>query len=146
MRLKEKLSYHAYSSWDKKTGGTADTGNFKVPFDTPEENKGEGSAPCPDQLFLASLTGCLLNTFLYYKNMLDAETLDVKVDAEAEISMKKPHGYRITGIDIKITVLSDEENLEINQKCAERARDYCHLTKSIESAIPIKLDIIIHEK
>jgi hypothetical protein len=29
--------------------------------------------------------------------------------------------------------------------CAERARDYCHLTKSIEQAIPIKIEITIHK-
>lgn len=145
MRLNEKLHYHAYSSWDKKTGGTADTGNFAVSFDTPEDYEGNETAPCPDQLFLASLTGCLMNTFLYYKNQLGAETMDIKVDADAEITLRTPYGYRITSIDFRITINSDEDNLELNQTCAERARDYCHLTKSIETAIPLTIDISIND-
>ena len=122
MRLKQKIGYHAYSRWDKKTGGTADTGNFSVPFDTPKEYEGNESAPCPDQLFLASLTGCLMNTFLYYKNQSGAETLDIQVDADAQITLKSPYGYRITSIDISITVTSDEDNHEINRKCAQPIR------------------------
>lgn len=141
MRLKERIHYHAYSSWDKKTGGIADTGNFDIPFDTPKEYKGNEAAPCPDQLFLASLTGCLMNTFLYYKNQLGAETLDIKIDADAEITLKTPHGYRMTSLEFKITIQSDEDFKEINQTCAERARDYCHLTKSIETAIPTRVII-----
>ena len=145
MRLKEKLHYHAHSAWDKETGGSADTGNFHVPFDMPEEYGGKEIAPCPDQLFLAGITGCLMNTFLFYKNELGAETLDIKVDADAEITLMTPHGYRMTGIDIRIDVRSDEENHELNRKCAENARDFCHITKSIEASIPTKVDIKIHE-
>ena len=145
MRLNEKLHYHAYSSWDKRTGGIADTGNFAIPFDTPEEYEGNETAPCPDQLFLASLSGCLMNTFLYYKNQLGAETQDISVNADAEITLKSPYGYRMTGIEFKILIQSDEDNLELNQTCAERARDYCHLTKSIETAIPTRITIEIKQ-
>ncbi len=146
MKLKEKLHYHAYSKWDKESGGVADTGNFLIPFDTPEEYNGRETSPCPDQLFLASLTGCLLNTFLYYKNELGAETLDIQVDADAEITLMSPIGYRMTGIDIRIKVESSEDYLELNKTCAERARDFCHLTKSIEEAIPITVTIEIKER
>ena len=146
MRLKEKLHYHAYSKWNKETGGTADAGNFQIPFDMPEEYGGKETAPCPDQLFLASLTGCLMNTFLYYQRVMGADTLDIKVDADAEITLKNPHGYRMTGIEIRITIQSDEENLELNRKCAENARDFCHLTKSIEPSIPLTVKIVLNEK
>ena len=146
MRLKKKLNYEAKASWDKNTGGTAQVEGFSVPFDTPRDHGGNETHPCPDQLFLASLTGCLINTFLYYKNHLDVETIDIKVDAEAEIELKNPLGYRITGINILIQVWSDEENLDLNKTCAERARDYCHLTKSIEVGIPLKVGILIHEE
>lgn len=145
MRLKEKLHYHAYSRWDKETGGTADTGGFNIPYDTPGEYDGKETAPCPDQLFLASITGCLMNTFLYYKNILGAETLDINVDADAEVTLMSPYGYRMTSIDIKIEIESDEENLEFNRKCAENARDFCHITKSIEASIPLRVIIEITE-
>lgn len=145
MSLKEKLHYHAYTKWDNKTGGVADTGNFYIPFDMPKEYNGKETAPCPDQLFLASLTGCLLNTFLYYKGVMKAETMDIKVNADAEITLKSPHGYRMTNIRLEMAIQSNEENLELNRKCAENARDFCHITKSIEVAVPLKVSIKIKE-
>ena len=64
MRLKERLLYTAEAQWDKETGGKVTANGFKVSFDTPEDYGGSERHPCPDQLFLASITGCLMNTFL----------------------------------------------------------------------------------
>jgi len=87
-----------------------------------------------------------MNTFLFYKNEFGTETLGINVDVDAEITLKTPHGYRMTGIEIRITIQSDEENLELNRKCAENARDFCHLTKSIEPSIPLTVKIVLNEK
>jgi len=124
MRLKKHLHYAAEAKWNHMTGGTAKLDGFTQPFDTPREYDGNEAAPCPDQLFTASLAGCIINTFNYYRRMLDAET--------------------ITGIDIDIHVWSDPENHELNQRCAQRATEYCHLTKSIEQAIPTTTKITLH--
>ncbi|MBT3285354.1 OsmC family protein [Candidatus Bathyarchaeota archaeon] len=144
MRLKERLSYEAEAQWDKETGGEVTSNGFKVGFDTPSEYGGNERHPCPDQLFLASITGCLMNTFLYYRSHLGAETEDIKITAEAEIELVNPIGYRIKGIDAHIQVWSSEEEADLNRTCAERARDYCHLTKSIDDAIPLKVQVTVH--
>ncbi len=146
MRLKKHLTYSARTEWDNETGGTAQIQEFTQKFDTPLEYGGNGSAPCPDQLFMASLGGCIINTFNYYRNMLDVSTLDLRVNVSSDIVLTDLNGYRVTGISIDIQVWSDVDNLELNQKCAERARDYCHLTKSIEDAIPIETSINSHIK
>ena len=146
MRLKERLHYTAQAQWDKETGGEATANGFKVSFDTPRDHGGNQRHPCPDQLFLASITGCLMNTYLYYRTHLGAETQDIKIDAEAEIQLMNPHGYRVKAIDAHIQVWSTEEEADLNTTCAERARDYCHLTKSIEPAIPINVTITVHQQ
>ena len=145
MRLKERHHYTAEAQWDKETGGKVTANGFKVSFDTPEDYGGNERHPCPDQLFLASITGCLMNTFLYYRSHLGAETEDIKISAEAEIQLLNPHGYRIKGMNTHIQVWSTEDEADLNRTCAERARDYCHLTKSIEEAIPIKVSITVHD-
>ncbi len=144
MRLKEKLHYIAEAQWDKETGGEVTSNEFKISFDTPRNHGGNERHPCPDQLFLASITGCLMNTFLYYRSHLGVETMDIRISAEAEIQLVNPLGYRVKEIDVHIHVWSTEEEVDLNTTCAERARDYCHLTKSIEKAIPINVTIIIH--
>lgn len=146
MRLKRKLTYTAKAKWNHKTGGTATLEGFTQQFDTPREHGGEETSPCPDQLFMASIAGCIINTFNYYRKMLDTETIDLSVEVSSDIQLTKLDGYRITQIKITMDVWSNEENLEQNQKCAERARDYCHLSKSIEPAIPIDVTINLHKK
>ena len=144
MRLKERLHYSAEAQWDKETGGEVTSKDFKISFDTPRDHGGNERYPCPDQLFLASITGCLMNTFLYYRVHLGAETRDIKISAGAETQLVNPLGYRVKGIDAHIQVWSTEEEADLNRTCAERARDYCHLTKSIEGSIPINVTITVH--
>ena len=144
MRLKRHLHYAAEAEWDHETGGTAGLDAFTQQFDTPREHGGNETAPCPDQLFMASLAGCIINTFNYYRVMLEAETRDLKVNASMDIELTDTDGYRVTGIDIDIHVWSDQENEELNRRCAERATQYCHLTRSIEPAIPTTTETTLH--
>jgi len=144
MRLKRHLHYAAEAEWDHETGGTAKLDAFTQQFDTPREHGGNETAPCPDQLFMVSLAGCIINTFNYYRVMLEAETRDLKVNASMDIELTDTEGYRVTGIDIDIHVWSDQENEELNRRCAERATQYCHLTRSIEPAIPTTTETTLH--
>ena len=144
MRLKKHLHYAAEAKWNHMTGGTAQLDGFTQPFDTPHEHGGNETAPCPDQLFMTSLAGCIINTFNYYRRILDAETRDLTVNASMDIELDNTNGYRVTGINIDIQVWSDPENQELNQRCAERATEYCHLTKSIEPVIPTTTKITLH--
>jgi uncharacterized OsmC-like protein len=144
MRLKKHLNYCAEAEWNHESGGTAQVNGFKIDFDTPREHGGNETAPCPDQLFMASLAGCIINTFNYYREMLKVETSDLKINVSSDIELTETEGYRMTHINIDINVGCSPENMEANQRCAERARDYCHLTKSIEPAIPIKTSITVH--
>jgi uncharacterized OsmC-like protein len=144
MRLKPHLHYSAEAQWNHETGGTAQLDGFTQEFDTPREHGGKETAPCPDQLFMASLAGCIINTFNYYRSMLKVQTKDIKVKVGSDITLTATEGYRVTGITIELDVWSDEENMALNEKCAERAREYCHLTKSIEPAIPIETTIKVN--
>jgi uncharacterized OsmC-like protein len=93
---------------------------------------------------MASLSGCIVNTFNYYRVMLEAETRGLKVYASMDIELTDTDGYRVTGIDIDAHVWSDQENEELNRRCVERATQYCHLTRSIEKAIPTTTETTIH--
>jgi uncharacterized OsmC-like protein len=144
MRLKKQLKYAADAEWNHESGGTTQVNVFKIDFDTPREHGGNGTAPCPDQLFMASLAGCIINTFNYYREMLNVVTSDLKVNVSSKIELTKSDGYRVTHINVEINAWCSSENMEANQKCAERARDYCHITKSIEQAIPITTTIKVY--
>jgi uncharacterized OsmC-like protein len=143
MNYPKRLEYTVSTRWDGETGGTAEIDGHTLNFDTPTEYQGNGSAPCPDQLFLASVCGCLMDTFINLKNRLGAETRDIEIEASTEIELTGREGYRMTGIQADIKAYSDPDNAEINRRCAEFARDYCHITKSIEQALPVNVNIQI---
>lgn len=145
MNFPKNLQYSVEARWDHATGGTAEASGYSISYDTPSEYDGNGGAPCPDQLFLASIAGCLMNTFLSFKNRLGAEITDINVHVDAEIKLED-HGYRVKQIDAEITVTSSEDMAEINRRCGELARDYCHITRSIEKAIPMNVKVTVREE
>ncbi len=140
---KKKLTYEVDAEWDKNTGGEVKAGEYKISFDTPKEFKGNGKAPCPDQLFLASISSCLMNTFISFKNRFGVESRNLAVHTSMSVELENPKGYRITCINSTLTITCEESQMTMNKKCAELARDYCHITRSIKSTIYMNIDIVI---
>jgi organic hydroperoxide reductase OsmC/OhrA len=127
--------------WDGATGGVIRCDNCsELRLDTPVDFSGLGSAPCPDQLFLASISGCLLTTFLHFARRLGAEVESVSVHARVELSMGK-EGYRIRRVSSKILVEAAPEVAELAERCARLGRDYCHITRSLEASFPVEVEV-----
>jgi organic hydroperoxide reductase OsmC/OhrA len=141
-----EFSYETEVKWDGSTGGVVETGGFTVNFDTPTEYGGKGSAPCPDQLFLTALGGCLLNTFISFKNRLGAETIDVSMIMSCSVELRGREGYRLTGVSAVIRIISSPGMEAINRRCAELAVENCHLTKSIEAVVPVNCVINVESR
>ena len=139
----KEMNYEAEAVWDGLTGGNVAVGEYNVSFDTPPEYGGRGSAPCPDQLLLSAIGGCILNTFLSFKNRLGAETRSVKVQTACRLELRNPDGYRLTRVTVTIRVTPEEGDEDRNRRCAELARDYCHITRSIEPAVPVDVEIVV---
>jgi uncharacterized OsmC-like protein len=142
MKFPDDLQYKITAYWDRESGGMVNAGKYHVEFDTPIIYGGKGKAPCPDQLFLASIAGCLMDTFLNFKKRLNVMTQDISIESEMDIRMHNPRGYRIEEIRIKIKVFASKDIL-LNHNCANYALDYCHITQSIKKALPLITDIEI---
>ena len=82
-----------------------------------------------------------MNTFLSFKRRLNAETRDLKIHAEMNIHNNNQNGYKIDKINVKLEIVSSKNQVLLNRKCAELARDYCHITQSIQESIPIQFKI-----
>ncbi|MFH0850469.1 MAG: OsmC family protein [Candidatus Bathyarchaeota archaeon] len=142
----KELEYMAEARWDGSTGGVAEAGGFRMSFDTPPEYGGKGSAPCPDQLFLSALGGCLLNTFVSFKNRLGADTVDASVSASCRIELRGREGYRLTGVSVVLNITSAPRMEGLNRRCAELAVEHCHLTRSIEAAVSVNCVIRVEAR
>jgi organic hydroperoxide reductase OsmC/OhrA len=138
----EKLDYSVELSWDGETGASVECDNCgDLRIDMPEEFSGNGRSPCPDQLFLASLGGCLLTTFLHFAKRLQLEAQDINISVGGKVSLRKGVGYRVGPVEARIRVMTDAEDVELAEKCSELARDYCHITRSIEDSVRVDVSI-----
>ncbi len=138
-----KLNYEAEAVWDGLTVGNVTVGEYTMSFDTPQEYGGQGSALCPDQMFLSAIGGCLIDTFINFKNRLGAETRSLKVKTACRVELRNSDDYRLTRVSAVIRVTPEEGDEERNRRCAELARDYCHITRSIEPAVPLDVEIVV---
>lgn len=138
--MKDELEYRVEVTWDKETGGEADIEHFPaLRLDIPVEFGGGGRYPCPDELFLSAVAGCLLTTFLYFKKVMKLHLEDFHVSAKQTIEKPKQDGYRITGIDALISVKVKTQERRKAERCVELAKQYCHITRTLETAIPLRI-------
>ncbi len=149
MKIKSKypetLEYSATSKWDGKTGGIATVGNEReIVYDTPTTYGGGGTAVCPDEMFLASILGCLNNTFLDFQRKFEMELLSFNLKGRATSKFDK-EGYQITGIEVTGEVVVGEDELETGKRCVELMKKFCHLSRSIKKCIPIKIEVTVRE-
>ena len=137
--LKEHLKFGIKAEWDGKTGANVRTDMGKTfSIDTPTEFGGYGGAPCPDELFLTSVAGCILTTFLWFTRKRGVEISGVKLDAESEVELVKD-AYSLKVIRIKVEVRAPEQHISSARKCLDLAIRYCHISRSIEPCIQVEI-------
>jgi len=138
---RRNLRYGIHLVWDKRSGGEVTTEKSQtLKLDIPVEFGGEGRYPCPDELFLSSVGGCLLTTFLFFKNKLNLHLDGLSISVNGTIDRIGLEGYRVTGIEAEVHVETKESEKENAEKCVEMTKTYCHITRTLEKAVPIKIN------
>jgi len=133
------LEFKAKLIWDGESGGEAKVRKSKdLKLDMPVEFGGKGRYPCPDELFLAGLAGCLLTTFLYFRNKLSFYMEHFEILTGGKLSAESD-GYRIGGIEATIRVKTNRSEKTKVRRCIELTKKYCHITRTLEKAIPIRI-------
>ncbi|MFW9794206.1 MAG: OsmC family protein, partial [Candidatus Thorarchaeota archaeon] len=142
----EYVEYHARSKWDGKTGGTSIvTDDREIVYDTPKTYGGRGEGICPDEVFVSAVLGCLNNTFLDFQRRFELELISLDFEGKATAKFDG-EGYKIESISVTCDVVVREGELETGRRCVELMREYCHLTRTIKSCIPIIYSTSISER
>ncbi|MFN3621696.1 MAG: OsmC family protein [Nitrososphaerales archaeon] len=128
-------------SWDGKTGGSVKSRRFELFFDMPEEFGGLGRSFCPDELFLSSVGCCLITTFLSFRRRFNLTINRLEARVEGEIKLLGAEGYRVKSIKVKLEASTSEDEVDRVKRYLELAKEYCHITRSIEGCIPTDVQI-----
>ena len=142
------IEYISSAVWDGKTGGTATVSDDRtIFFDTPVTYGGNGQGICPDEMFVSSIIGCLMNTLLDFqrKTLFELVSMTLGGKATAEFDSE---GYKITGIEITGELVVDSDDIGFAERALELMTKYCHITRTIKDCIPTTYDvkIIPHEE
>jgi uncharacterized OsmC-like protein len=138
MAMKD-LTFQANLVWDGESGGEVRAGKFEgLKLDMPIEFGGNGRYPCPDELFLSAMAGCLLTTFLYFKKKLRAHVKGFRISINGTLHGGR-EGYRLAGMEATIFAEANKSNEAEVRRCVELAKQYCHLTRTLEEAVPIRI-------
>ena len=135
----EELRFQANLTWDGESGGEVSAGKFQgLKLDMPTEFGGKGRYPCPDELFLSAVAGCLLTTFLYFKKRLSVHVIGFRISISATLR-GGAEGYRLAGMEATILAEAKKSSEPEVRRCIELAKRYCHITRTLEKAVPIKI-------
>jgi organic hydroperoxide reductase OsmC/OhrA len=107
---------------------------------------GSGRDLNPEEMFVAAINGCLMNTFVYFTQKFKIEILSYYSQAEGRLE-KQSDGFRFTGVNVRAKVrLPENETSEKVHEAGHLAEKYCLVSRSVACSVDYELEIEINEK
>ena len=109
---------------------------------SPVEFGGNGKNLNPEEMFVAAINSCLMNTFFYFTQKYNIEILSYNSQASGRLE-KQSDGFRFTGVDVRAKIeISDDKDSDKIQEAGKLAEKYCLISRSISCEIDYKLEIL----
>ncbi|MEW6069434.1 MAG: OsmC family protein [Candidatus Thermoplasmatota archaeon] len=130
------MEYKNKVIWDKEKEGIMEwEGKARLRIGTPPEFQGSENVVSPEELFVASINGCIMTTFLYFSEKLDIGLVSYESDGFGKVE-KNEKGYKFTNIVIKPTIIA--KDVEKAMKALKLTEKYCLVSRSVSANIEIK--------
>ena len=149
--MSEKQNSYVYETnlvWTEKRKG-------EMSFDKPEEEKptieiatplefkGHKGIISPEELFVSSVNGCIMTTFLSFAEKMRITFLSYESYGKGILDvLEKPNRFTKVIIQPKI-ILDSEENVEKIKRCVQLAEKYCLITSSVNTEVEVLPEIKI---
>jgi organic hydroperoxide reductase OsmC/OhrA len=107
---------------------------------------GGGQGLNPEEMFVAAINSCLMNTFLYFTQKFKIETLSYNSQASGQLE-KQSDGFRFTNVEVQAKVqLPEGKFTEKTRQAGSLAKKYCLVSRSVACPVDYHLEIEINEK
>jgi len=138
----QNYSYETTIVWQgKKEGVIQAQGNPELNVAAPPEFGGHPNTWSPEQLFTTSVAGCLMNTFLFFAEMLRIGIHSYSSTASGHME-KTPDGLRFTAIDVVIFAdVNEGKDVQKAKNLQSKLEKYCPISTSLRC--PVRLDLKI---
>jgi len=114
-----------------------------LPVATPPAFGGPEGVWSAEELFVASVGGCLMSTFLYFADRFDVPLETYASTATGRVE-KTPQGLRFTAMEVNIrATLPDEETHRraSGLRLKEKLEKYCPVSTALACPVRITLDL-----
>jgi len=107
---------------------------------------GSGQNLNPEEMFVAAINSCLMNTFFYFARKYKIEILLYNSQASAQLE-KQTDGFRFTNVEVRAKVhLPEGKYAEKIQQVSQLTEKYCLVSRSIACPVDYKLEAEITGK
>lgn len=136
------FKYRSEVRWvSGRRGEAAAEGKPGLAVSSPPEFKGEPGMWTPEELFLASLNACTLQTFLVYAQSKGLEFSSYTSSAEGTVASTNGR-YRFTEVTLRpVLTLKSESDFERGRQILADAHRDCFISNSITAAVNLIIDI-----
>ena len=143
----ERLPFRVSVSWsgDGTGCGEARVGglDFRIPIGGAKELGGCGKGANPEELLLAAIGSCFVNTWAIFLKKLQLDYSEPAVGVDGELQKDPAGGYRMTRTRISARVpasllAGEREKVEKTLALAEK---YCIISKVARQAMPLEVQI-----
>jgi osmotically inducible protein OsmC len=147
---KEEIQHFAVNvvwSGDEKGGGEVVTSSaaVKIPIGGSTELGGCGKGANPEELLLAAVGACFVNTWVIFLKKLDIGYAEPALRVTGELGKDPAGGYKMLSAKIHARVPSSllAEKREKLQKTLQLAEKYCIASKVVRAAMPV--EVVVEE-
>jgi len=129
-----------------KPAKTVFSGPGEMEIGPATEFGGSGQTLNPEEMFVAAINGCLMNTFFYFTQKFNIEFLSCYSQAQGQLE-KQSDGFRFTSVKVKAKVqLPDNKAAEKVHEAGQLAERYCLVSRSVACHVDYQLEVEINGK
>jgi organic hydroperoxide reductase OsmC/OhrA len=118
-------------------------GNVVVPIGGAKALGGCGVGTNPEELFLAGVAACFVNTWAIFLKKVDLEYAEPSVSVSGELGKDPAGGFKMLSASIRARVPAQllAEKLSSVEKSLQLAEKYCIISKVAKAAMPVTVAI-----
>jgi len=98
---------------------------------------GEGQGPSAGRILGGAVANCLMASLVFCMDKREGEVAGLEGEVEITLGRNEEKRMRIASIDVNLTADVAEDQLETFEKCARVFEQFCIVTESVKTGIPI---------
>jgi uncharacterized OsmC-like protein len=103
---------------------------------------GDGFGPAPTRMLAAAVGGCLAASLAFCMRKARLDLQQIETTVHGAVARDARGRLRVRSLDVLLEPTVPAEQIELVPRCASVFEDYCTVTASIRSALPVHVTVV----